>query len=834
MAEPDVKGEPTLATGARWAVWSVIVGSALLRATSAYDPFPSWTLDPTRAVSATSSITPAMGLALDAAVLAAAGLGLALEAFLGRGVKAWMVVLGLIGCVPAAWHGLAGTGARFENAVTGATWASAVLGAVAMAHLCRDARLARMTAALVAGACLLMVARAGLQVFWEHPQTVERFRASREAVLAAQGFTPGSVAAQIFERRLIQPEATAWVGMSNVLGSMLAAGMVMFLAWGAISLRRASDALDRPSEGWIGVLLLSAAACGFGLWLTRSKGAMAAGALGAAVVAAAAVARQVWPGWSRSRWERLGALTGVAAIAGALVAVVARGAVGERIDELSLLFRWFYAQAAVRIGLDHPLVGVGPAGFKDAYLLAKPALSPEEVSSPHSVLLDWWATLGVMGLAWGALLLGLAWGAGRRAAELVTPSDPDEAPTRAASSLADARARMEARTVALLAAAVVVGGAAIEREALPPESALIRGIGLLAWIGAGLSILAVWRTRVGAGACAGALGAGAIALLAHSQIELTAVWPASAALAMVVIGSAASGKVASVRDGAWSVGRTMGLAGSAAVVGLGAMVLAGPWRAASRWEANLSAAAEAVRPMAEVNERLSAIVAAGGQTRGGDSMSKLATDLGGLIGEFPPQNPRDFDRAMAMLLVRTGEPAAKGLSVALEAAPSHLGTREALVRTLLGTAAARQAIGDRTGALAAADRAVALADGGPESAGGLSLRAAARVSRAELGDAERLLGEAYTLAVRAAELDPHGPSGAWRAMELALRLGRSDEARSWARRVLEVDGLQRLDPLRRLSDDRRELAERLAGIGTGGGIGAGSGVGSGDREVGRP
>ena len=102
-----------------------------------------------------------------------------------------------------------------------------------------------------------------------------------------------------------------------------------------------------------------------------------------------------------------------AIIAAALLAVIARGLVGERIGELSLLFRWFYMQGATHIFADHWLLGVGPADFKDAYMIAKPATSPEDVSSPHSILLDWVATLGLGGLAWCVLFLVWSSAAGR-------------------------------------------------------------------------------------------------------------------------------------------------------------------------------------------------------------------------------------------------------------------------------------------------------------------------------------------------------------------------------------------------------------------------------------
>ena len=61
--------------------------------------------------------------------------------------------------------------------------------------------------------------------------------------------------------------------------------------------------------------------------------------------------------------------------------------------ERSLLFRWHYATATGRMVIDHPVVGTGIGGYRDAYLHYRSPRNPEEVASPHSTALDWTATL---------------------------------------------------------------------------------------------------------------------------------------------------------------------------------------------------------------------------------------------------------------------------------------------------------------------------------------------------------------------------------------------------------------------------------------------------------
>src|SRR5690606_17826863 len=93
--------------------------------------------------------------------------------------------------------------------------------------------------------------------------------------------------------------------------------------------------------------------------------------------------------------------------------IAVQGLLGTRAGDLSLLFRWFYFRTAGVIFGHEPLVGVGPGGFQAAYQLHKPAISPEDVSDPHNLLLSLVAMLGVGGAALGAVWMGWLWRSGR-------------------------------------------------------------------------------------------------------------------------------------------------------------------------------------------------------------------------------------------------------------------------------------------------------------------------------------------------------------------------------------------------------------------------------------
>jgi O-antigen ligase len=67
-------------------------------------------------------------------------------------------------------------------------------------------------------------------------------------------------------------------------------------------------------------------------------------------------------------------------------------------------------RSALQMGLDHPLVGVGPDNFLYAYrsgYMLPQAWQEPHLNHPHNLLLDWWTRLGLPGLLLGFTWLGL-------------------------------------------------------------------------------------------------------------------------------------------------------------------------------------------------------------------------------------------------------------------------------------------------------------------------------------------------------------------------------------------------------------------------------------------
>src|SRR5690606_23794852 len=78
-----------------------------------------------------------------------------------------------------------------------------------------------------------------------------------------------------------------------------------------------------------------------------------------------------------------------------------------------------------------------------------------------------------------------------------------------------------------------------------------------------------------------------------------------------------------------------------------------------------------------------------------------------------------------------------------------------------------------------------------------------------------LLDRAIEHQAAAVDLDPHGLTNTVRLAELLDRADRTEAATAAYRRALEIDENLRLDPLKRLPDERREAIERH--VGTAGG-----------------
>ena len=165
--------------------------------------------------------------------------------------------------------------------------------------------------------------------------------------------------------------------------------------------------------------------------------------------------------------------------------------------------------------------------------------------------------------------------------------------------------------------------------------------------------------------------------------------------------------------------------------------------------------------------------------------------------------------ALATLAASRADRAIPPLQTAAAIAPTHTPTVEALARLYITIASAQAALG-QTGSAAAtnAERtARELVDRHP-SATNLSLLASILTARSELDPNPTHLMAAADALTRAAKRDPYGLAFPVRLVRTYTALGDSGQARRWAEIALERDRLQRLDPLRGLTDEERRLVEQ--------------------------
>jgi O-antigen ligase len=190
----------------------------------------------------------------------------------------------------------------------------------------------------------------------------------------------------------------------NAMGALAAVGVVLCA-------RIAVDATRRVElRGTAAVALLPLLA---GLYLTYSRGALAA--LGLGLVALALLAPEARPLWERAgrRWRLVVGWGAVLLLAGALVLVAvdrasppARGATAQRFADIGSN-RADYWRVAVDSFAGAPLQGVGTAGFRVEWLRERDVA--EGAVDVHSLYLETAAELGLVGLALlGAFVGGIA------------------------------------------------------------------------------------------------------------------------------------------------------------------------------------------------------------------------------------------------------------------------------------------------------------------------------------------------------------------------------------------------------------------------------------------
>lgn len=772
---------------------ATLVGCIIARAISSNDPFPIWNGDPIRFPAPSAGLGPAAGLVLDIVAMVAA---LALLVMHRRTLDRASTMLVGAGAFGVAIHSHLLPGASIDDVRIGTHWVSAMLGALGLAHACRERELWNLTWALILGAACMLAGKASLQVFVEHPNTVSSYWSHRTEFLASQGWAPDSFMARSYERRLLQSEASGWFGLANVLASFAALATVVLVPMAGRAWWKARSATAPFPDGFAGLLTLGAGLAVAMLYFTRSKGGMVAAAMGLLLILIIALinARPASRGARRLRPFIVGGggAIGLAFLIAPILAVVARGTIGESIGERSILFRAFYLVGGARTLIEHPFLGVGPAGFKDAYLVSKPPLSPEDVDSSHCLAMDHAAMLGLPGAAWIAVVGLWAWRAGKG-----LRVSSDSAPQGVGLGVQ----RQDVLLIAGIAAAATALSGWSELAIASPEAALMRLLALLAWIGVSNAVLALFRTAP----WPLPISAGGLALAAHLQFDVTATWVGAAPLALAALAAAPAphahqAMVDPVRRSRRSRVPAWVPVALVAIGGPVAGLAAAP--EVARWEAALRRAGAIATVAGDMTARVHAM--ATGQST--DRPDTLVRELEFLTGRQIELSSVGLEAGLAELV---GSCLDRSAEILESVEPRHFQTWEAAsrARLVLATSFEDQAGSNAELAVANATRGVNLFPSS-RSFGWLGT-VQMELFRATADPVHRAAAiEAW---VEAARLDPRGTVMAVRLFKAHLEAGNQELARLWAKLALQGDELQRLDPLRQLRpEERQELARFLA------------------------
>lgn len=796
-AIPATPGAEASIDKAKVGATGLLLATVLARCVVSLDPFPIWSGDPTLLATPQTSLAPTGQLILDTISLIAAAIVL----WRSRGLSIWTPLLLASGSIGALAHAFVIDQGSLDNLRIGVSWCAAFSTGVAGLAIARDRACRSLAWGALLALVVMLACKGALQYFVEHPETVSAYKQHRAQFLESQGWSEGSMMARAFERRLYQNEGTGWFGLSNVFASVCAGGVVAMLALAGAS-RRVRDDLPTWIRPFIGAGLLIA---GAGLALSMSKGGIAAAGVGVALLIAGAIIRHKLTG-KPDVARRLGVTLGLLVIAGMLVGVVLRGMIGEKLSELSIYFRWFYMQGAARIISEHPFLGVGPADFKDAYLLAKPALSPEEVTSPHSILFDWLSTLGLAGAGWSIAWLSWIAATGRSLLSRETLAIPYAAPGSRPGGVWTTPNLVRAFIVIILAPTAL--SAFLEVQASTPEASIARLVAAVLALGVGVSV-ATLIDRLNSVPVG--LAAAALALAAHAQIEVTPVWPGSGAWMLMVCGLCAGNQACSGTDKSPAPATPIGAGIGSHLGALLAFALAiasafGAVRMWS-WESKLREAADLVTPVAEVRAAYLDFAQSGKGNAG-----ELAALLGSLGVKATLDKPNDVMKEIAIVQFDRAGRAAAILKVAGERA-RHAPTLQAASKLWMQRMAEREneaqmlAAGDEAAlAISAAERATELA---PTTSAWNWLGTVRREVGAALGRRESLVAAASAFET-GARLDPHGTTSSLELVRVLDSLGEKTRAAEWAQKVLDADRNMRLDPLRQLDPSDRARLESLA------------------------
>jgi hypothetical protein len=270
---------------------------------------------------------------------------------------------------------------------------------------------------------LIVITSLGIVAAWQSAEQffvsnnimIEQYEEDPNSILQPLGIQPGSLNHMLLEHRIYSKDVRASFTTSNSAGSF-----AILASFASIALLAERLKHRKLSPAPLGNFILAAfalAAVLFGLFITRSKGAIAAFFIAAAVFAL--LLRSKRPKISKN-------VILAACVLAVLVLIPVVAWFGLKFGRLpggnAMLVRWQYWKASAYMFLDRPLTGVGPGNFACIYHQYKPPSASETVSDPHCFVLSILTQYGPLGLiGFLAIILAPLWRASLACPERTCP-----------------------------------------------------------------------------------------------------------------------------------------------------------------------------------------------------------------------------------------------------------------------------------------------------------------------------------------------------------------------------------------------------------------------------
>jgi len=269
---------------------------------------------------------------------------------------------------------------------------SAIAAAVLLIQLLDSNRKVRLVLVVIAALGVVSAWQCEEQFFYFNDQQIELYEQDPDAQLASQNIKPDGLQRFQFEHRLYSKGVNGFFTTRNSAGCFF---LLSLSAVAAIIIEQLKN--SRSGKTSLPLLLPSffaAGAIGFGLAITKSK---------AAITAAVFAAVMLFMYFRFGAWlNRYKSTILLCCFLIALIGVFGFVACGLTSGKLpggdSMLVRWQYWAASIKMFADRPISGVGPGNFNYVYTQYKNPAALEAVADPHNFILSILTQFGLLGL----------------------------------------------------------------------------------------------------------------------------------------------------------------------------------------------------------------------------------------------------------------------------------------------------------------------------------------------------------------------------------------------------------------------------------------------------